>query len=134
MQFANTGQLKAIHTILGKMGFDGDKEYKQNLVIEFSNGRATSSKDLYYREAEMLIEHLNKATGKTEDDIKADRMRKKIIGIARSKGWELDGKADIQRIDGWCRKYGTGHKGFNEYTVKELPALVTQFEKALNGN
>lgn len=134
MQFANNSQLAALHAKLHKMGMGGDREYKQNLVIEYSNGRATSSKDLYYGEMQMLLEHLDKAQGKTEDDIKADRMRKKIIGIARGKGWEADGKADIKRINGWCISYGYLHKPLNDYTVDELPKLVTQFQQALKGN
>lgn len=130
MQFANNSQKSTIHAILRKMGMEGDKEYKQNLVIEYSNGRCTSTTDLYYQEANMIIDALNKVTGKTEEDIKADRMRKKIIGIARSAGWEVDGKADMNRINAWCKARGYIKKGLNDFTYKELPALVTQFEKA----
>ena len=129
MQFINKSQLGAFHAILRKMGMHEDKEYKQNLVIDYSKGRATSSKDLYYQEAKMLIDDLNRAMGKTDDEIRADNMRKKIIAITRSAGWEKDGNADIDRINNFCRSRGYIKKGFNQYTYNELPKLVTQFEK-----
>lgn len=130
MQYANNQQKAAIHAILRKMGMEGDIEYKRNLVIEYSKGRCTSTSDLYYAEAQELINGLNKATGQTDDEIRANNMRRKIIGIARAAGWEKDGKADMERIDAWCRARGQFHKGLNEHTYNELPALVTQFEKA----
>lgn len=130
MQFANNQQKAAIHAILRKMGMDKDVEYKRDLVINASKGRCTSTRDLYYGEAQELINSLNGALGQSDEDIRANNMRRKIIGIARAAGWEKDGKADMDRINGWCQSRGQFHKGLNEHTYSELPALVTQFQKA----
>ncbi|WP_145859076.1 hypothetical protein [Pedobacter suwonensis] len=58
-------------------------------------------------------------------------MQRKILSMAHEKGWKLPGgKINMAKVNGWCMKYGVPvHKPFNDYTVAELPALVTQFEK-----
>lgn len=85
------------------------------------------------KEASDLIQNYQFAQKKPEDP--ADVQRKKIISMARSIGWtkasqrdESKQVADMQRIYGWVLKYGYLHKGMNEYTAKELPKLVTQFQ------
>lgn len=63
----------------------------------------------------------------------ADLMRKKIISMARTMRWYVAGteKADIDRIDNWCIKYGQFHKRLNDHTHDELTKLVTQFQNGL---
>jgi hypothetical protein len=81
------------------------------------------------QEAKELVHYLENIN--TADD-PADRMRKKIISLAREMGWELRttaGKAaDMDRIKNWVMKYGYLKKPLNDYTINELPRLVTQFE------
>jgi hypothetical protein len=114
--------------------------HKQNPT----NGRTESSGKLFYHEAADLIKQLQAMQGKQEFAIKeGDNQRKKIIAIAYNMGWEIPNpnggkpKADMKRINDWCVKFGFGKKKLNEYTVQELPKLVSVFEKVykefLNG-
>ncbi len=125
---AKPQQISQIHAILAKMGRANDKEYKRDLVLQYSNGRATSTKDLFYQEANMLIDQLNIATGKDRDEIKAENMRRKIIALAHKMHWKDGSKADMQRINNWCINKGYLHKRLNDYNNAELPKLVSQFE------
>jgi hypothetical protein len=127
--------LKLLHTLLNATGMI---ELKRDLVQEYSATKVTSSKDLLESEALALCAHLRTLPGADVQKVAiadpADVMRKKIIRFAHLMGWELTpmGKPDMPRIDGWVRKYGylnRQQKGLNDYTVKELPRLVTQFEE-----
>jgi hypothetical protein len=45
-------------------------------------------------------------------------------------GWKLPGgKADMQRIDQWCMKYGHLHAPLNDHLGADLAKLVTTFKK-----
>lgn len=111
--------------MVGKLRID--KESKALIISGFTNHRATSSKDMFVEEATAMIKHLKELD---PDEQAAEKMRKKIISLAHEMGWQVAGsqKADMKRIDGWCKKFGYKHKNLNNYTYKELPALVTQFE------
>lgn len=119
---ASNEQKQKIHLQLNLMKLGTDKEYKQRLVQQYSNGRETSTTELTYEEAEALLNDLRRLT---DSD---DKMRKKIIHWARRMGWEKNGKADMKRINTWCIASGYLHKELNLYTHKELPELVSQFE------
>jgi len=113
-------QIKNLHGLLNRTGLMAEKE---TLVLAFSNGREKSSKGLTYQEAGALITHLKSLDG-------SHKMRRKIISMAHELGWKIPGtkKIDMEAINEWCKKYGFGKKELNEYTEKELPRLVTQFQ------
>lgn len=116
-------QLKCVNTLISKLGIN--KDDKAVMVQGFTGGRATSSKDLYGDEAAGLIKHL-KSLDPTE--AAAEKMRKKIISMAHEMNWHTQpGKADIKRIDDWCKKFGYLHKSLDNHTYAQLPKLVTQF-------
>lgn len=119
----NPGQLKALNTLVSKLGID--KETKSIMVQGFSSGRCISSKELLSDEANDMIKHLKSLD---PEEAKAEKMRRKIISLAHEMGWKVDNKADMKRIDNWCMVYGHGKKRLNSYTYKELPTLVSQFE------
>jgi len=123
----NPGQLKALNTLVSKSGIA--KETKAMMVEGFSTGRCTSSKDLTSDEAIAMIRHLKSLD---PDEAKADKMRKKIISLAHEMNWRQNGKADIKRIDNWCRAYGYLKKSLDKHTYRELPKLVSQFEGVYN--
>ena len=123
MEIINKPQLIALNTLVSKLNID--KESKAMMVEGFSGGRCTSSKDLYSSEANAIIKHLKSLD---PEEPKADKMRKKIIMLAHEMGWKKEGKADIERINGWCLKFGYLKKPLDRHTYKELPKLVTQFE------
>lgn len=124
-------QLKCLNTLVSKLHID--KESKQVMVSGYSEGRASSSKDLSYDEAAAMIKHLKSMD---PQEAAADKMRKKIISMAREMGWSSPPapqggvrKADMKRIDDWCRKYSPIKKSLDNHTYNQLPALVSQFEK-----
>lgn len=124
--------MKRLHAELNKLPLRGDdlKEYKAELVRQYTNGRETSTTMLYATEADKMIRDLQRIAPPNPEALIADKKRKLIIHYARQMGWETeDGKADMERIDAWARNYGHGHKGLNEYTLTELSRLVWQMER-----
>lgn len=117
-------QLKQMHTLLSKLGL---MAYKQDMMDwACTDGRyPTSSTELYYMEAQAIIDELMRR------DVKADKMRKKIIANCRQAGMSINGVADMQRIYEWVLKYGHAKKELNKYTWHELPQLINQSEALL---
>lgn len=125
---AKPGQIKIIHTLLSKIGKANDKEYKIGMVKTFSNDRETSTKKLFYKEANELIEALQKLVGASPEEISNDVMRKKILHLAHKMEWTLDnGKVDFKAVNTWCINKGKYHKPLNDHNHVELTNLVTQF-------
>jgi hypothetical protein len=124
MRDITPGQLKIINTIISVRNL---KAYKEDIIKGASDGRVSSSKDLYYDEADILIKKLN--TEKTADFDKGHKMRGKILSLAHELHWRIPGttKVDFKRINDWCIKFGYLHKRLDHYTYEELPKLVTQF-------
>lgn len=123
-------QISRIHGLLTKIGMKDDKQYKANLVKQYTNNRATSTTALSYQEATAMIKDLERMAPQTQEEIASDVMRKKMLAIAYEMGIVTDkGKADVGRVDNWCKTHGYLHKGLNEYSYEELPKLVTQYEQ-----
>ena len=132
---ATENQKKQIHMLLHDIYPDNQQrdEYKRQLVKDYTDGRETSTTKLRTAEAAMMITALEKmAPPKKPKDDPANRMRRKIISMAHEMAWTLPHdpkKADMKRINDWCRNSGYLHKGLNDYTERELPMLVSQFTK-----
>ncbi|MCK6649816.1 MAG: hypothetical protein L6Q66_09180 [Bacteroidia bacterium] len=118
-----------LHALITKLGID--EETKADLVAQVSEGRERSSRNLTYNECDKLIKHLQSLVSENHD--KSNRMRRKILSICHEMKWTLPGsKLDWNKINNWLLKYGYLHKPLNDYTAKELPSLVSQFEGLLN--
>ena len=118
------------HKLLGLLCIDADE--KRELVYNASNGRCSSSAELTYTEMYELIEHLQSLQNSSPDQQKASRMRKKIMSIFHELRYETkNGQLDYGRINGWMVKSSYLHKFLNDYTVQELPRLVTQVDAML---
>lgn len=127
----NQAQTKAVYALVNKLSLQAQKE---NIILGISNGRTSSTKELSHIESIELIKYL-----KTQDpdEVGAEKMRRKIIAIARSMNWQTTHlqtngqfvtKADMKRIDKFCTERGYLHKKLNQYLYNELPKLVHQFE------
>lgn len=123
-------QLMAFNALIHKLRL---VQHKATIVQGATNGRATSSKDLYYHEATDLIVQLNlqqvKADINTE---KINKMRGKIMYYAHQMNWTKKNSADKtvadgKRIDEWMVKFSYLKKKLNAYKYAELPKLVSQF-------
>lgn len=126
MKPANNTQKAAIATLMAKCNIKGDAV--KDMVEGFTGGRTGSRAALYFDEANAMIRHLKEID---PDYQECNRMRGKIIALAHEMGWHLPGtrKADMQRIDEWCMKFGQFKKRLNQHLKHELPALVSQFEQ-----
>ena len=128
---ATKAQIGCIRAMLHKLQLTGQKE---NLVAGASQQRTTSISGLTLPEARELIIYLKK---QDPEEKSSERMRRKIISLARSMHWEVNGKADMVSLDAWMVKHSYLKKKINQYKHDELPMLVSQFEKVyksfLNG-
>ena len=108
---------KRLMACLTKHGMQGRRHA---LCWEFSNERTESSKDLTDQEALNIITHLEGSTLK---------MRRKLISLCYDILWvDGKGKADVARLDNWCRKFGKFKKSLNDHNSGELQLLISQFE------
>jgi len=141
MSFNINTKVIQFKTILSRAGI---LDQSETIVASFTGGRETSSKRMKLSEINRAIESLqlqypttasNKVAKVHFEPKPGDQMRKKIIGIARTMGWQTwdvqKGRftADMDHINEWCVKYGQFHKPLNAHTEEELVKLVNQFEK-----
>lgn len=131
MNTISKSQLICCKALINKLQLQSQNE---NIVLGFSNQRTAHISELSSSECNALIAWLK---SQDIDEQRAEKMRRKIIAIARSMGWELNvvqpngsiiKKADMQRIDEFCVKKGYLHKKLNQYLYHQLPTLVSQFE------
>lgn len=118
-------QIRIIRTILSARKLD---HMKDDIILSASEGRTSSTKELYFNEAVALITTLNYDNKKEFDN--CYKMRGKILSMAHEMQWYKPGtkKLNYDRINEWCEKFGYLHKRLDRYTYSELPKLVTQFE------
>lgn len=125
----SNNQLKAIYTLLKMAGL---ADFKEDIITGYSNGRTSSVRDLNTTEAADVIEHLQNLVSGGENKIASiaeSKMKNKILAMAHEMGWEKPGgKIDMQRVNNWCTKWSSKKKKLDEYSLKELPKLVSQFE------
>lgn len=133
---ANRLQVRAINAILAKKGILEDKAA---LIGSFTEGRTEHSSELTTLEANGLIEMLKKDFIPSMEDLRKERMQRKVLAMAHELGWIkrskviIDGKmatkADYTAINNWMVTYSYLKKPLREYSYEELPKLITQFEK-----
>lgn len=104
----------------------GAMPYKTDIILEFTQGRTSSARELTESEAVSIVKYLEKFDP-------CDRMRKKIFAICHTIGWlydqtDIDRKLNQAKIDAFIKRYGYLKKALNKYSRQELPKLVSQFE------
>lgn len=114
---------------------------RHDLVYSHSNGRTENSAELTDQEIDTLLEHVahygKEKPTRSGIDYQGQQMRRRILSMCYNLGWvswcntRNKTVVDMQRLDAWMKKYGYLHKPMNSYSYKELPRLVTQFEKML---
>lgn len=108
---------------------------RNDLAMQYSNGRTSSTKKLYESECEELIGKLSKMVeeqGRQQTPRAILKMRRRFFAVCHELGWELsNGKLDYARINRWLLRYGVHKKSINAYTAKELPELISQIDALL---
>lgn len=117
--------------LFGLLAHLGWIHYREDLALQYSNGRTKKTSQLTSAECAALIERLQ-----NEADLRVSPAQKKMLSkffsICHQLGWQTDGEQlDYARIDNWLRKYSYLKKGINDYTDNELPKLISQIEKLL---
>lgn len=123
----NAQQNRMLHMLIGQLNID--RETKQELVYQYTNGRETSTAEMSVMECQGMINHLSSLTKGTVN--KNDKMRKKILSICREMQWTIKGDIDWKHLNEYLLKFGYKHKLLNDYSSQELPMLVTQFDNLL---
>lgn len=137
MKFRDETQNRRLFALLNQTGL---LEQRSELVTFYTSGRTASSRELYSHECRQLIEYLSQLPGvkiqvaAKDDKEKADRMRKKVMAICFSIGWfegntHEDWKINLAKLDSFLLRSGCLKKPLMQYTEKELPRLVSQFEQ-----
>jgi hypothetical protein len=140
---ATKAQITIIYTLIRNGGMADNKE---DLVSQFSNNRTTHVSELSVIEADNMAKYLKKDTvpykpkNSTDkatkrgvnSDIRAVKMRKKILHILALNGFLTEGQTfDYKRIEAFIKDIGSRnpHKvGINYLTNDELVGIVTQIE------
>lgn len=118
-------QNERLHALIGQLRFD--KEEKAELVKAFTNGRSTSSKDLTFAEADLLIKYLdNQQNGSIK------KMRSKIINIAKDIGLVKGNELDWERLNKFL--IDKFKQPLHQIPKDVLPKAVTAMEKWRDGN
>ncbi|GGH02882.1 hypothetical protein [Pedobacter zeae] len=121
-------QRMALGIIIKQIGLD--KETKELMVSNYSDGRCTSTTELTYQEADHMIRTLNDAIGYKKQKTPSDAMKNKILSFFHFMWYKKpDGKIDMPRVNAWCMQYGYAHKPLDDHTEEELPKLVSEVEQ-----
>lgn len=97
--------------------------YKDNLVLQFTGGRTSKSSEMSVDECTALIKKLQELSNQQRNEIKLDKLRKTVISLYRTIGYNKDGKADMKRIYTDVKNYWG--KDLNEYTEQELIKIIS---------
>lgn len=135
----NRNDYYALFSMIKKIRSVGIPVDREDLVYEYTGGRTKSLRELTPAEYEGLIKWLSRqidAHNSNWQNSPENQMRRKIIALFYKMGYRVTtigyqhpSKADMTAIKVWVMKYGYLHKDLNEYTVEELPKLVTQVEE-----
>lgn len=121
----------AIEKRLKELGAQPDRA---ELIATFTEGKKSSLKDLSDMQYKMFCNWLSqKLSTKEAENARfnspANRMRRKVIALFAKMDYTIDDKADMERINKWCIKYGQFHKQLNDHTAPELIKLTAQVEQ-----
>ena len=121
-------QRKQIYALFFGKGLS-DRALQRSIIGQYSDGRTTSATELTKPEAQALIDWLRRQPTSRS---RSEKMRKKLIHYAHLIGWKRpDGRADMDRINEWCRSYGRYKKPLNDHSYEELVQLLSQFESTM---
>jgi len=121
----------AIEKRMKELGADPNRA---ELILTYTQGRKNSLKELSDLEYKLFCQWLSQlVSGKEAEHARqnspANKMRRKVIALFAKMEYVNDDRADMQRIDQWCIKYGQFHKRLNDHTAQELIKLTAQVEQ-----
>lgn len=107
-------------------GIDTDRK---ELLDVYTEGKINSLRKLTTGQYDSFCNWIEKAYEINTEKSPENKMRRKIIMLFRKMNYTKGDAVDMERVKLWVLKYGYLKKPLNEYTMKELPKLVTQAER-----
>ena len=118
-------QIKYVRGLLNRAGLT---EYKEEIVLSFTDGRTEHLTGMNYQETQDIIAHF-KGILNIPQDTPAEKQRRKILSLAHEMKWHLPGtrKVDMERVNHWLLTRTAFKKPLNDLLYTELPVVVTAF-------
>lgn len=118
-------QIGYVRGLLAKNGLDEDD--KEDMVMEYTDGRTKHLSDMTQPETQLLIKALGGGIVSPKD-----KMVRKILSMAHEMSWEKPGTRDVDmdRVNAWTVKYKG--KKLDDFSAREMTEVVTTFEKMYN--
>jgi len=116
---------------------------RKALTMQVSKGFKTKPIDLDETELVVLLSILEKNLGKTQSNAdfeRGDSERSRMVKLSLIYGFtKRDRKAgsvilDSAKLDAWLLQFGFIKKKLIQYTFRELPLLITQFETVVKNH
>lgn len=131
------GQLKALHATFRSKGFD--EEERHDFISRFTEGRVSSTKELTFNEARLMLERLNESDKKKKEreQMEAKNLLKAIFFLSfeipfLNKGFSNDTEEEFEmnkaKINVFARDKSASHKNLTEMNLNELKAFKKQLE------
>lgn len=105
--------IKLLHTLLSKAG---QLENKRDIILEATNGRTASSKEMSAWELSALCGRLKALAPKTPEEQAKERQRRKVIGLLK------EARYTMPEVLKWVSKQV--ETPFNNCTKQELNKLI----------
>ncbi len=126
-----TKLIKTFYTLLHKTGL---KQYKENIVLGFTEGKTTHISDLTPKDIKKLCSIIRKHNLPTNTNAeRKTRLIRKIYALFRNAGYiygssEADNKMNTAKINAFLKEKGTIKKPLYKQSIHELIKTIRQFE------
>jgi len=101
----------------------GMASLKNELILQYTHGRTEHSSEMTIDECTQLIKKLEELYEQKKESIQCDKLRKTIISLYRTIGYNIEGKADMIRIQEDVKNYWG--KYLNDYNKEELIKIIS---------
>lgn len=130
-------QMKALHATFHRIGLDADARH--DFISRFTEGRVSSTKELTFNEARLMLERLNESDKKKKEreQMEAKNLLKSIFFLSfeipfLNKGFSNDTEEEFEmnkaKINVFSRDRSASHKNVTEMSLSELEAFKKQLE------
>jgi hypothetical protein len=132
MEQRTLDQNKKLHTLLSLLNID--TELKEELVLQFTNHRSKSSRDMKVDECARLISYLERMSGNMaeRERITLMKMRYGLYYLLRDKGYlpSMDNKEAMEHLDNLCIKcWNTPASDMNEKRLGSILGIVRKWKQ-----
>lgn len=130
-------QMKALHATFRSKGFDDEDRHE--FISRFTEGRVSSTKELTFNEARLMLERLNESDKKKKEreQMEAKNLLKAIFFLSfeipfLNKGFSNDTEEEFEmnkaKLNVFSRDRSASHKNLTEMNLNELKAFKKQLE------